>query len=97
MSGHTKGPWTVGTDSVVYDERHRDPICDAAFRSDEVSLANANLIAAAPDLLEALELVSAELQKYENTHHPEGSDGARDFLVKLMHAKHAIAKARGEA
>lgn len=92
MSGHTKGPWTVGTDSVVYDERHRDPICDAAFRSDEVSLANANLIAAAPDLLEALDYALSALA------HCRADKGYGFMQSRAANlAANAIAKARGEA
>lgn len=62
---------------------------------DEVDF-NAHLIAAAPELLAALESALAELNKYVLTPHPEGSEGARDFCVKVMHIEHAIAKARGE-
>lgn len=51
---------------------------------------------ATTDLLEALEEVCAELNKYENTPHPEGAVGARSYLVKLMHARAAIARAKGE-
>lgn len=51
----------------------------------------------APSLLEELEIILAELEKYQNTPHPQGCDGARDYLVKIMNAKHAIAKARGES
>lgn len=58
---------------------------------------DAHLMAAAPDLLEALEECVDELNKYRTTSHPEGHIGARDYLVKLMHARAAIAKARGQS
>jgi hypothetical protein len=55
MSDQTSGPWHINDGSNYYDERHR--ICNkdgdsiAIICNDE----DANLIAAAPDLLEACE------------------------------------------
>lgn len=83
---HTPGPWTVGGDNVVYDEKHRDPICDTSFRCDEVSSANSKLIAAAPDLLEALEEIMSSYDPYE----PICEENAQL-------ARKAIARARGES
>lgn len=45
----------------------------------------------------ALEGCINELNKYQNTPHPEGSDGARDYLVLLMNARHALAAHRAQA
>jgi hypothetical protein len=52
MSAHTKGPWVANGDQVEVQAEHNDGyrICDV-FGSDYK--ANARLIAAAPDLLEA--------------------------------------------
>lgn len=61
MSKHTPGPWEAdiwGGKWYVVD------LNDIAVASCGDSNANANLIAAAPDLLEALESVSKELQLY---------------------------------
>lgn len=60
MSGHTPGPWKADTFMVMGGEGSRDRICHVGTttslgpaRSYE-TLANAALIAAAPELLEAL-------------------------------------------
>lgn len=57
MSGHTPGPWVVANKVQVHDKKLGGVIacCVRYARHDSVDQANANLIAAAPDLLEALE------------------------------------------
>lgn len=67
MSGHTPGPWSlikkmdgftaVGAQSLIAR------VYSQAFRDLENEKANANLIAAAPDLLEALRKAIAELNE----------------------------------
>ena len=64
MSTHTPGPW-VADDSNVLVGRHvlaivNDP--DQPSHLTEVSKANANLIAAAPELLEAARTLRDELR-----------------------------------
>jgi hypothetical protein len=93
MSGTPKwtpGPWTNCNDSfieadvsgkVVVEEMNTE----IEFMEDEEITANANLIAAAPDLYEALEAILEE--RYENSE--------LDPLVN--DARAALAKARGEA
>lgn len=54
---HTPGPWVIGKhdhDVVMVDTASGTAICDVYGDSDDRP-ANAHLIAAAPDLLEALE------------------------------------------
>ena len=86
---HTKGPWKFGSsneDSVYKrniggsDGYH---VAVASSREDEEVVANARLIAAAPDLLEALLLFAVE-----NKTHTE--------LERFQVARAAIAKATGE-
>ena len=57
---HTPGPWTVET-GAEYGYFYIDEIADALIKDDYKSLfeANARLIAAAPDLLEALERIES--------------------------------------
>lgn len=61
---------------------------DNNFPTNEQCDANTHLIAAAPDLLEALELVLSDLRHYVSTHGP-GPD------LRLLVAESAIKKARG--
>lgn len=96
---HTPGPWTL---KPAEDGEFREPgNGDAAvvgsnlvspgivWQNDEEGRANARLIAAAPELLEALEAVQAEL------------DSGAPNIARRMHAlgvqiSAAIAKAKGE-
>lgn len=61
MSKHTPGPWTVGEDGdVIWGARWKGAITHVAtvpFSKDPRVSADARLIAAAPDLLAALEMV----------------------------------------
>jgi len=82
---YTPGPWTFANGPHRI-EVHTTPALAYAFSiSDE---ANARLIAAAPELLEALEAVLPDLEHYVATHGP-GPD------KRLAIARAAIAKARG--
>ena len=94
---HTPGPWDcevrkpagITWDGIIRWSRNRDPICSvfmAGYMAKEAE-ANARLIAAAPELLAALERLSA------------GMDSSNDSrpLVKageIRAARAAIAKAK---
>lgn len=93
---HTPGPWVVG---VTVDRTHgdwpvfrlrglEDPNPDGA----EVQ-ANANLIAAAPDLLAALEAMDRYF--FIEDHTEDGDPEAYRALYEQARA--ALAKARGDA
>ena len=82
MSGHTPGPWHLRADDpcMVVCEAEYFAIADCAGGTDRDE-ANARLIAAAPDLLEALQaMCSCEY----------GTDAA---LIAVRKARAAIAKA----
>lgn len=88
MSGvkHTPGPWRT---SGVYIDSDHGTVGHANFSDDLTAgspVANAHLIAAAPDLLEALEAV--ELARH--------SDEPADWLRATRLSDAAIARARGE-
>lgn len=82
---YTKGPWTISGSSIWNTETRRAIYasgCKPINERDEEGQANAHLIAAAPDLLEALECM---LRGYGGT------------LARLdAIAQAAINKARGE-
>ena len=86
MADRTPGPWEVAPDRwwAVRSIQDQKTIVSAAVagRSMEEELANARFIAAAPDLLEALEKIVLEFEGY-------ASDGL-DLAIA------AIAKAEGE-
>lgn len=95
---HTPGPWSVNECHVYrYDDEYDETICDtsgapteAAFMSDvpDRAEANARLIAAAPELLEACKRLMG--RAFVGSHTPR----EQDPLWKLAHA--AIAKAEGK-
>lgn len=98
MSAHTPGPWkvfgiksrhgdyTISTFNAYGPQRH---IAYAAWASDQ-GLADAHMIAAAPDLLEALKKLSFAAQTSGGT---AGRDEA--LVAAIDHASAIIAKATG--
>ena len=99
MSKHTPGPWVIRTAATyrsqveAIDPKGRADVVariTAPRKGAEASDANAHLIAAAPDMLEALEAVEA----WWNAHGIEG-DHRTDAFCTL--ARTAIKKARGQS
>lgn len=100
MSGHTPGPWRVSgggsTDVFADDGSHvaRVGVRTAVGTAYVVALTNARLIAAAPDLLEALEWM------VDNDETNEGGEWDEEnayWIDGLNKARAAIKKARGES
>ena len=90
MSKHTKGPWGVGTESNGVSPRHVQILNDDGYiatvnytNSINETNANARLIAAAPELLEALIDCRRTLE-------------IANFTQELVVVSAAIAKAKGE-
>lgn len=102
MTQHTPGPWNIGTKNGarVWSENGETLIADANASESlrkEIKKANARLIAAAPDLLEALE--SAWLWM-ENQADGQSKGGHATFDLMMLReqrdlARAAIAKATG--
>jgi hypothetical protein len=77
VTKHTPGPWSVINGNLirVSPRNNASPICGVHLRGvdgdeakrREVALANAHLIAAAPDLLGALKAISDGLRDTEST------------------------------
>ena len=77
-------PWHIATVDMSELGWHEDDLCKSRENG-----ANARLIAAAPDLLEALEYINDNLDLYHGASEKVQADG-----YALM--KSAIAKARGQ-
>lgn len=94
---HTPGPWSVRFDFVVqaasFDDGRLVPVAQPyGVNADRTDLfANARLIAAAPDLVEALQRALMALTGYLPGHRNEVTDAA------IEHAHAALAKATGSA
>lgn len=83
MSNHTAGPWEVG----VADWSENGDARYSLVGVKEICINDARLIAAAPDLLEALQgLVKAVFDGYSE----------RIYADQIISARAAIAKALGE-
>jgi len=101
MAGHTPGPWSVayhdGNDQAVVSGQHTEiATCwhHCVVELETQMQANARLISAAPDMLEALEAAVADLEQTLRWR-GEGWECSEDKL--LGKARAAIAKARGAA
>ena len=98
MSEHTPGPWAVNpfrTTVDACDDEGPLPICKLLWptnrRSEDETEANARLIAAAPELLEALQ----ELMDEQNG--PPLIRDAPAWEAAMSKARAAIAKVEGRA
>lgn len=101
MTTFTPGPWKVHSEHgeignitnadgsiVVAQAQQVEP------RSHEVRVANAYLIAAAPEMLAAL--IKAEVALLELEHMTGGGDDEISIESEILTVRAAIAKARGE-
>lgn len=94
-AGHTPGPWIVegdGHDAWIMQGGGNQIGIAAVYDVNGVEEQNANaaLMAAAPELLESLELTLSALEEYM------GKDGREENEVFLKARKAAIAKAKGQ-
>lgn len=84
---HTPGPWIIETDLensehiIIVDSRTESYILAGPFN--ENHRADARLIAAAPELLEALQICSSLLNNTDLAFHP-GNVQARLIISKAM-------------
>lgn len=99
MSKHTPGPWCLSDESpMIIEDKHKVIVGSAStyphsgyFPSENEAKANARLIAAAPDLLEALKSIA---EFWNRDHNEKALIGACWHAVETAEA--AIAKAEGE-
>lgn len=98
MIKHTPGPWTVddtcrvSTDWSVVGFLTTVADCRIGGANRDTQTANARLISAAPDMLEALEALHDEIDEYQRINNLGGHD---NHVMKQARA--AIAKAKGAA
>ena len=93
MAEHTPGPWKILDELYVTTSRPDDDmglyVGQAYGPSTPEAAANARMIAAAPDMLEALENLEHQLQA-------EFGFCLRNSNNAVQQARNAIAKAKGE-
>lgn len=101
---HTRGPWSISHlsgehDCAIVGKAEKDlPLCvaqvflpvDNGGTKPETRIANANLIAAAPELLEALKGLHGALSRMIDKHDPDSIEAEW-----LSHSHEAITKAEG--
>lgn len=91
---HTPGPWIVGTfPTGASDVRSADSeicLCKSDFEDNQ---ANARLIAAAPDLLEALEFALADMNRCKAHFMKTRDFGVSELALGLV--EQAVRKAKG--
>ncbi len=106
---HTLGPWlvspyTTGIDEIIIEEKagnNRICVVTGDAEGQEESQANARLIAAAPDLLEALKLIWSMfddgriVRNIANDHQRDWALKMLTFTRELQTIQRAIAKAEG--
>lgn len=99
MSKTTPGPWRTGekVPQAVYAGEDIICLCDSMSElSHGEEAANARLIAAAPELLEALQAILPIAEEYRKGGEYSGSADIRDW-PEITCARAAIAKATGRA
>ena len=95
QTNFTKGEWvgiTVTTPNSFFERvtiKDGESICNVTTRNSKRAKANANLIAAAPDMFNALEELLAQVKQFT-----AGNIGEQDyFRDEISNAKKAIKKA----
>jgi hypothetical protein len=100
MTKHTPGPWIISGSSIWNSDTHRAIYASGrkpVNERDEEGQANARLIAAAPEMLAALEaLTSWAIEAQKRLPVETWSDLENHGTIEIIEAKAAIAKARGE-
>lgn len=101
----TKGPWVADGFDIFSEDMDSHVCIISSWLDEEVEDANANLIAAAPDLLEALQEVVAAIKITLRVGHDRiielgGECDSPEVMIKghseIARAEAAIAKALGQ-
>lgn len=97
MSKHTKGPWEIHTAQNGRTIFQIGPCAPEEYAGSawlDVSMEDARLIAAAPELLEALIDIADDYSERFDMDSPSTNPGMK---IVVENARAAITKARGEA
>lgn len=86
---HTKGPWQYFNDQIIYDAGYGGPFRSVCQMNGNNNEANAHLISAAPDMLEALSEAWGYVLHYTMTQD-------KDAAAVLQKMDKALKKAKGE-
>jgi len=85
MTGHTPGPWTVYHDDEGVEIRGNDDLMGVIINGNEMD-ANAQLIAAAPEMYAVLVDLIEQVEAYDRLHGPNSCpispDAARAAIAK---------------
>jgi len=104
MVQHTSGPWSIdewgsvnGPDGRTIEINGVASVCSPGVRQD-IAKANARLIAAAPELLEALQKSAVALEEASKLLYVKGLQGCASIMMGHRDiARAAIARATGAA
>lgn len=104
-AAHSPGPWCLddGLPGGVYSNDATGSIVarcmgigfETVARRGEESKANARLISTAPDLLDALKRVVAQIEDYERVNNLAPNPGRKHCWYSVAHAHAVIAQAEG--
>ena len=102
---HTPGPWDVyqlADDQDTYGSHANKMIITASDHSIEVcgvvhNQADAPLIAAVPNLLDALRVITAAARSWHDFHHGSNCIDCDEICAALPAAEAAIARAEGQS
>jgi hypothetical protein len=99
-NGHTPGPWIIDKEErwVIHEPEGKSGtlVVPEIYLDDDEAIANARLIAAAPDLLEALEATNAQMRiAYECVEAGRYDEALLHLGSMPRQRTEAIAKARG--
>ena len=85
---NTRGPWSVGIGTGYINQIAIEPVIGCVYGAGDAVLANARLVAAAPDLLAIVQTIAALLDKSVPSalildEHSPTVDAIRDVLAKV--------------
>lgn len=97
MSKHTEGPW-INNGGRIETKKHRPlAVVGEVNNQSFEDTANARLMAASPDLLEALRPLAAWAENERRRHRAAGEENEAEYMGRLADAaRAAIAKAEGK-